>query len=87
MAMARPVAAARIGQVASVVTHDETGLLYEPGDASQLAAAIRRVFALPDRGAQLGRNARAAVEVNYTWRQVAERIVSIAEPLLAGARA
>jgi len=87
MAMAKPVVGARIGQVANVLTHDATGLLYEPGDALELAAAIRRVFALPDRGAELGRNARAAVEGSYTWHQVAERIVSIAEPLLAGARA
>ncbi len=87
MAMARPVVGARVGQVANVITHDETGLLYEPGDAPDLAGAIRRVFSLPDRGAELGRNARAAVEANYTWRHVAEQIVGSADALLAGARA
>lgn len=87
MAMAKPVVGARIGQVANVITHGETGLLYEPGDAPDLAGAIRRVFALTDRGAELGRSARAAVETHYTWRHVAEQIVGAAEALLAGARA
>ncbi len=85
MAMAKPVVGARIGQVANVLTHNETGLLYEPGDAPDLAGAIRRIFVLPDRGAGLGASARAAVEAHYTWRQVAEQIVGATEALLAGA--
>lgn len=87
MAMAKPVVGARIGQVANVIAHEETGLLYQPGDAPGLADAIRRVIALPDRGAALGNAARDEVQANYTWRHVAEQIVAAAESSLAGARA
>jgi glycosyltransferase involved in cell wall biosynthesis len=86
MAMAKPVVGARIGQVANVLAHNETGLLYEPGNAADLVDAIGHVFTLPDKGAALGRRAREAVAANYTWRHVAERIVAVAEGLLAGAR-
>ncbi len=87
MAMAKPVVGARIGQVKNVLAHGETGLLYEPGDASDLSSMVRQVFAQPDRGAAMGARAREAVAASYTWHHVAERIVAVAEGLLAGARA
>jgi len=87
MAMAKPVVGARIGQVASVLTNGETGLLYEPGDAAGLTASIKGIFALLDGGAALGASARATVQANYTWQHVATQIVESAEALLAGARA
>lgn len=86
MAMAKPVVGARIGQVAGVISHGETGLLYEPGDAAGLASAIEDVFALPDSGADLGASARRYVEANYTWSHVAQQIVDAAESLVAGAQ-
>jgi glycosyltransferase involved in cell wall biosynthesis len=80
MAMARPIAGARAGQVADVIADGESGVLYEPGDASELAAKVREVCDMPDRGARLGEAARQSV-AGHTWEQVAKRVLTIAEGL------
>ena len=43
MAAAVPVIAARAGGPAEILHHDSTGLLFEPNDAAQLAAAMLRI--------------------------------------------
>lgn len=45
MALGRPVVATAAGGVPSVVKHEETGLLVEPGDAAGLAVALERLLA------------------------------------------
>jgi glycosyltransferase involved in cell wall biosynthesis len=79
MAAARPVVGARWGQVARVLRHGETGLLYEPGQAEDLAARARSLLDRPDWAARLGSAARAWVIERHTWesnaRRVAERAV------------
>jgi glycosyltransferase involved in cell wall biosynthesis len=87
MAMARPVVGANIGQVAGVIKGGTNGLLYEPGDAANLASAIKHIVSLPDRGASLGQAARADVEAKYTWRHVADQIIAAAESSMTRAPA
>src|SRR5215813_5085032 len=41
MAMARPVVAARVGQVEEILEHGRTGWLYAPGNADELARIIQ----------------------------------------------
>jgi glycosyltransferase involved in cell wall biosynthesis len=62
LASGLPVIAARSGASGEVVDEEKTGLLYEPDSASDLAAAVRKVF--PDSGLRetLARGARAAAE-------------------------
>jgi glycosyltransferase involved in cell wall biosynthesis len=81
MAMAKPIVAARMGQVTDFIAPDESGLLYEPGDASDLAACIRDVVSRPDRGASLGLAARQRVATDHTWTARAEKIVDLARTL------
>jgi glycosyltransferase involved in cell wall biosynthesis len=83
MAMARPVAGARAGQVADVIADGENGVLYEPGEAPDLAAKGRQVFDMPDRGARFGEAARRSV-TEHTWEAAAKRVLAIAEGLGAG---
>ncbi len=82
--MGKPVVGARAGQVAKFVVHGATGLLYEPGDAGDLAERMHEVRALPDRGAALGAAARRGVVARHTWEGNARRIAALAESLCAG---
>ncbi|MGH9882585.1 MAG: glycosyltransferase family 4 protein, partial [Pyrinomonadaceae bacterium] len=66
MAAGLPVVASRVGQLADLIINDETGLLYAPGDAISLAAALARLHDDPSLGARLGRAARACVERDHT---------------------
>jgi glycosyltransferase involved in cell wall biosynthesis len=61
-----PVVVARIGAVAELVDHGRTGLLYEPGDAEDLAAQIRRLTADPKMARAMRRAARQEYETKYT---------------------
>jgi glycosyltransferase involved in cell wall biosynthesis len=74
MAMARPVVASRLGQIAEVIDDGSNGLLVEPGDPQALALAIERLAADEDLRARLGAAARQTVIERYTWRRNAERV-------------
>jgi glycosyltransferase involved in cell wall biosynthesis len=74
MAMARPVIASRLGQMADLIRDGENGLLVEPGDACALARTIDRLARDEALRARLGAAARQTVVEHYTWRHNAERV-------------
>jgi len=59
--MARPVVAARVGGLAEIVAHGETGLLVEPDSSAALASAIGMLLASPAIAERFGREARRRV--------------------------
>jgi glycosyltransferase involved in cell wall biosynthesis len=83
MACGVPVVAAGLGQVAEVVRHGETGLLYPPGDADALAGACGRLLEDPALGRRLGAAAAEEVRGRYTWDRNAARVVELARSLRA----
>ena len=58
MVLGVPSVAADVGGVRNLMCHDSEGFIYEPGDVQQLAEDIMALFALEDRAAALGENAR-----------------------------
>jgi glycosyltransferase involved in cell wall biosynthesis len=58
-----PVVASRLGALAELVEDGRTGLLFRPGDAADLAAAVERVLAEP---AGMRQAARSEYEAKYT---------------------
>lgn len=78
MAAGRPVVAAAIGQITECVRHQETGLLYPPGDTAALAAAIAAVLGDPVRAAALGRAGQAEVRERRSWRGNARVVTDLA---------
>lgn len=54
-----PVIASRQGPMPELVRHEGTGLLFEPGDAAALSAALRRVLDDPASARAWGQAARA----------------------------
>ena len=61
-----PVIASRIGSLAELVSDGETGLLVEPGSASDLARALSWSNGHPDEMARMGANAQRRYEACYT---------------------
>ncbi len=72
MAASRPLAASRVGGLAEVVVHEETGLLVPPGDPAALATALARLAGDRALRARLGDAGRARVLARYTSAQMAE---------------
>ncbi len=61
-----PVIASRLGAMAELVEPGVTGLLFEPGDASELGELLRWAAEHPVLMARMGTNARARFEALYT---------------------
>jgi glycosyltransferase involved in cell wall biosynthesis len=61
-----PVIASRLGPLPDIVDEHVTGLLFEPGNARDLAEKIAWANAHGAEMAQMGRNARAEYEAKYT---------------------
>ena len=75
MASGCAIVASRIGQLQRLIRDGETGLLVEPGNAAELAAAVRRLRDDAGLRVRLARNARSEVERRHTWRMRAAAIL------------
>lgn len=71
MAMAKPVIACDSGGVPEMATDGRDAILVAPRSSAAVAHGLARLRALPDRGATLGRAARATVCAGYTPRHAA----------------
>src|SRR5262249_4365696 len=78
MAAGLPIVASRIGQLAELLRHEETGLLCPPGDSRALAAALERLHRDLALRKRLGAAARATAFEKHTWDAVARRILRFA---------
>jgi glycosyltransferase involved in cell wall biosynthesis len=74
LAMARPVIASRLGQIADVINDDENGLLVEPNDVENLVRAIERLASDAALRNRLGEAARKTVMENFTWQHNAASV-------------
>jgi glycosyltransferase involved in cell wall biosynthesis len=68
-----------------VVTHERTGLLSRPGDATALAGNILRVLREPELAARLARNAFSE-SARYGWNTVREQWLRVYEQLTSSAK-
>ncbi len=75
MAMGKGIVASRLGQIGEVLTHEETALLVEPGDAGALKEAIVRLVESPELREHLGKEAREIAVRSYTWKHNAQRVL------------
>jgi len=61
-ALGTPVVASRIGGIPELIEDDESGLLFTPGDAEELAERMATLFANKDKCREMGRRGREEVE-------------------------
>jgi glycosyltransferase involved in cell wall biosynthesis len=76
MAMAKPVVASDMGQVAKVLDNGESGMLVKPGDAAELCRALVALAKDQDLRKKLGARAVAVVAQRHTWDRHVERLIS-----------
>jgi glycosyltransferase involved in cell wall biosynthesis len=78
MAAGKTVVAPHMPPVAAVIEADRSGLLFQPGSAEALSAALLRAFTDRPLAAALGRAARQQIRRRYTWEEHARRILRLA---------
>jgi glycosyltransferase involved in cell wall biosynthesis len=73
MAAGRPVVASRLGGLPFTVADGATGLLFEPGDARDLAQKLETLLDDPGLRERLGRAGRRRFEEHYAWPVIIEK--------------
>ena len=76
-ACGKPVVASNHGAMAAIVEHRKTGLLFEPGDAADLAEKIRWMTEYRDSCREMGKTAHAEYEAKYTASRNVEMLMDI----------
>ncbi|MBN2320694.1 MAG: glycosyltransferase family 4 protein [Acidobacteria bacterium] len=79
MAYGKPVVCSRIGGLAEIVEDGVTGLLFEPGNVTDLAAKIRHLWDRPDLCRQMGRAGREKAGREYSPENYYKRLIAVYE--------
>jgi glycosyltransferase involved in cell wall biosynthesis len=80
LAAGRPMVASRIGQIAEVIKHEETGILTPPGNAEALAEAVLSLMAEPLRMRRLS-DAAALEGARHSWGRNARQALAMGQRL------
>ena len=84
MMMGLPVIGSRLGGVPEVISHGETGMLCPPGDATEIAAALRELAADPDTRERMGLNGRARALSMFSAQRLQQRLESMLLSIVNG---
>jgi glycosyltransferase involved in cell wall biosynthesis len=84
MAAGRPVALAIDGVIREVVEAADCGIFAAPGDAAQLADAIRKLAADPKQSRAMGFRGRKYLEENFSRAVIGGKLVSLLEEITGG---
>lgn len=74
-----PVIASNLGAMAEIIDDGRTGLLFNPGDAQDLAAKVKWAWEHPQELARMGKEARREYEAKYTEEQNYKMLMQIYE--------
>jgi glycosyltransferase involved in cell wall biosynthesis len=83
MAVGTPVVATNVGGLPEIVRHEENGLLVQPRNPSELAAAIIRLAHDPGLRMRLGENGRPTAFAQFDPPTLTEQVVSVYQRVLA----
>lgn len=72
-----PVIASRLGAMAELMEDGRTGLLFEPGNAEDLASKVEWAWQHPESMVEMGREARREYERKYTAERNYEMLMGI----------
>ena len=81
-----PVIASRLGAMAEIVEDGRTGLLFEPGNAEDLANKVAWAWAHPEEMAEMGKEARSEYEAKYTAERNYQILMEIYDKAIANHR-
>lgn len=78
-----PLIVADTGGLAELVGGTGSALLFEPGNAADLADCIERVLVEPGLGDELARNGENLISASYSWDAIGARTIALYHDALA----
>lgn len=85
-ATGRPIVTTTAGGIPDIVVNRETGLLVEPGNAAELAAAVCELLADPELGSRLGAAAMLKAQREFSSTAWAANLRKVYESAIEGRR-
>ena len=73
MALGKAVLGSSVGGIRELVTEDETGLLFAPGDVDDFCRQAQRLLQTGELRQKLGANARRRIAEEKDWKTLAQR--------------
>lgn len=77
MSLTKPVLGSSVGGIRELVSHDHTGLLFEPENVRDFCVQAERLLDSPELRARLGGNGREMVLRDKDWKVLARRYQNI----------
>lgn len=82
MSCGLPIVTTPVGAIKTIIEHQETGLIVQPGDHEQLYEAIRAIVSDKTLAFRLGRAGRQVVQKRYSAGSVIRKYLSLFESTL-----
>ncbi len=82
MACGLPIVTTPVGAIKTMIAHQETGLLVQPGNRQQLYEALVAILSDPARASRLGQASRQIVEERYSKGSMVGKYLSLFESTL-----
>jgi glycosyltransferase involved in cell wall biosynthesis len=86
MASGLPLVGTTVGGIPEIIEDGVSGVLVPPRDPAALAASFLRLLREADLRAALGAGARARVERDFAWPEIARRTAAVYETVIADRR-
>lgn len=83
MASGKPVVASDTMGPRSIISDGEDGVLFQPSNSDALRHALERLLSSPERRSRLGTQAMTTVRESYAFSEIAERLLTISQELIA----
>jgi glycosyltransferase involved in cell wall biosynthesis len=84
MACGLPIVSTNVGGISYLLEHGKTALLVQPGNAEEMAGAVKRIFSQPELARRLAENGRRLAE-SFDWQVVLPQWESLFIGLMAEA--
>ncbi len=78
-----PVIASNLGGIPDIVKNGETGLLFEPGNYTELAARIIEILKNPELAESLVRKGQEHVKTTFSWNAIIEKLERLYSRLIS----
>ncbi|MBN2774038.1 MAG: glycosyltransferase family 4 protein [Prolixibacteraceae bacterium] len=79
----KPVITSNLGAMASIIDHEENGLLVEPGNTIALTNAINDLYNQPEKCLRLGKNGREKAEKHFSQDAIYQTLITILNKSIA----
>jgi glycosyltransferase involved in cell wall biosynthesis len=86
LARGTPVVASNLGSMTELITHNETGLHFTPGDVDSLREQVKALVARPGTLSEMRKHARQEYHSKYSGAKNYDRLMAIYESAVASYR-